>query len=432
MLNCLITKEGRMAGKDIIMLTQEELRRLHIIRKTIEKKIRQKEAAEMLFLSSRQIRRIAKRIEEEGDEAIAHRSRGKPSSRKLPMKIRDRVIKLCRGKYKGFGPTLAAEKLQETEDINISDETLRLWLIESGDWQKVRKSRRHRQWRERKHYFGEMIQIDGSHHDWFEGRGPKSVLMGYIDDATGNVFGRFYEYEGTIPAMGSSKRYAKKYGLPVSVYLDKHTTYKSPAKPSIEDEINRREPLSQFERAMKELGVKVIHANSPQAKGRVERLFRTLQDRLIKEMRLKGIKSIEEGNRFLKHYLPIYNRKFAVTPHEKDNLHRKIPEGVKLDTILCKKTERTLRNDFTISHEGKLYQITEGTEAKKVTVEERINGSMLITYKESRLKFKEIVERPQKKTKRLNTRQTGRKYTPPANHPWRYFRVNNNKVKTGS
>ena len=178
-----------MAGKDIIMLTQEELRRLHIIRKTIGKKIKQKEAAEMLFLSSRQIRRIAKRIEEEGDEAIAHRSRGRPSGRKLPMDIRDRVIKLCRGKYKGFGPTLATEKLQETEDINISDETLRLWLIESGDWKKVRKSRRHRQWRERKHYFGEMIQIDGSHHDWFEGRGPKCVLMGYIDDSTGKVYG---------------------------------------------------------------------------------------------------------------------------------------------------------------------------------------------------------------------------------------------------
>ncbi len=421
-----------MAGKDIIMLSQEELRRLHIIRKTIGKKIKQKEAAEMLFLSSRQIRRIAKRIEEEGDEAIAHRSRGRPSGRKLPMDIRDRVIKLCRGKYKGFGPTLATEKLQETEDINISDETLRLWLIESGDWKKVRKSRGHRQWRERKHYFGEMIQIDGSHHDWFEGRGPKCVLMGYIDDATGKVYGRFYEYEGTIPAMDSSRRYIRKHGIPVSVYLDKHTTYKSPAKLSIKDEINRREPLSQFERAMKELGVKVIHANSPQAKGRVERLFRTLQDRLIKEMRLKGIKNIEEGNRFLKHYLPIYNRRFTVMPKKKGNLHRKIPEGVKLNTILCKKTERTLRNDFTIAHEGRLYQITEGTQARKVTVEERINGSMLITYKETRLKFREITERPRKKPKRLNTRQPGRKYIPPANHPWRYFRVNNKKVKTGS
>ena len=432
MLNCLIPKEGRMAGKDIIMLSQEELRRLHIIKKTLEKKIRQKDAAEMLLLSSRQIRRISKRIEEEGDEAIAHRSRGKPSGRKLPVQIRDRAIKLCRGKYKGFGPTLAVEKLQETEDIIISDETLRLWLIESGDWKKVRKSRGHRQWRERKHYFGEMVQIDGSHHDWFEGRGPKCVLMGYIDDATGTVLGRFYEYEGTIPAMESFKRYAKKYGLPVSVYLDKHTTYKSPAKPSIEEEINRREPLSQFERAMKELGVKVIHANSPQAKGRVERLFRTLQDRLIKEMRLRGIASIEEGNKFLKYYMPLYNRRFAVMPQEKDNLHRKIPKGVKLDTILCKKTERTVRNDFTIAHEGQLYQITESTQARKVTVEERINGSMLITYKETRLKFREIDERPQRKYKRLNTRQPRKKYIPPANHPWRYFRVNNKKVKIGS
>ena len=431
MLNCLILKESRMAGKDIIMLSQEELRRIHIIKKALEKKIRQKEAAKILSLSSRQIRRISKRIEEEGDEAIAHRSRGKPSGRKLPINMRQRVIKLCRGKYKGFGPTLAAEKLQETEDISISDETLRLWLIESGDWKKVRKSRVHRQWRERKHYFGEMVQMDGSHHDWFEGRGPKCVLMGYIDDATGTALGRFYEYEGTIPAMESFKRYAKKYGLPVSVYLDKHTTYKSHAKLSIEEEINRREPLSQFERAMKELGVKVIHANSPQAKGRVERLFRTLQDLLIKEMRLKGIKSREEGNRFLKHYTPLYNRRFAVTPKEKENLHRKIPEGVNLNTILCKKTERTVRNDFTIAHEGKLYQITEGIQARKVTVEERINGSMLITYKETRLKFREISERPQRKSKRINARNPRRKHIPPANHPWRLSRVFNKKVKVG-
>ncbi len=413
-----------MTGKDIIMLNQKELKKLHVIKKVLEGVVKQIEAAEMLSLSDRQIRRLIKRVKVEGDAGIGHKSRGKSSGRKLPMNIRDKVIKLCRGKYKGFGPTLAAEKLHEMENISISDETLRLWLIESGDWKKVRKARGHRQWRERKHYFGEMIQIDGSHHDWFEGRGPKCVLMGYIDDATGNVFGRFYEYEGTMPAMDSFLRYAKKYGLPMSVYLDKHTTYKSPAKLSVKEAIDGTEPMSEFERAMKELGVKVIHAHSPQAKGRIERLFRTFQDRVIKEMRLRGICTIEEANRFLAKYLPIYNRKFRVNPRQEHNLHRKIPEGIKLDSILCIKTERVLRNDATVAHNGKLYQIMDKTDAKRVMVEEKINGKMEITHKGIRLRYKEITERPQKEQKKplIFIIKKKKKYIPAANHPWRGFK----------
>ncbi|MBI5099838.1 MAG: helix-turn-helix domain-containing protein [Nitrospirae bacterium] len=173
-----------MARKDIIMLSQRELRKLHFIKKVLEGVVKQIEAAEMLSLSDRQIRRLAKRVRIEGDTGITHKSRGKSSGRKLPTGIRDKVIELYREKYTGFGPTLASEKLAELEGIQLSDETLRLWLLESGDWKKARKGRKHRQWRERKHYFGEMIQMDGSHHDWFEGRGPKCVLMGYIDDAT--------------------------------------------------------------------------------------------------------------------------------------------------------------------------------------------------------------------------------------------------------
>ncbi|KKL08870.1 hypothetical protein LCGC14_2571540, partial [marine sediment metagenome] len=389
-----------MAGKDIIMLSQTELKKLHVIRKVLDGVVKQIEAAEMLTLSDRQIRRLIKRVKVEGDAGIGHKSRGKASGRKLPMNIRDKVIKLYRRKYKGFGPTLAAEKLHEIEDIRISDETLRLWLIESGDWKKVRKARGHRQWRERKHYFGEMIQMDGSHHDWFEGRGSKCVLMGYIDDATGNVFGRFYEYEGTIPAMDSFKRYAKKYGLPISVYLDKHTTYKSPAKLSVKEAIDGTEPMSEFERAMKDLGIRVIHAHSPQAKGRIERLFRTFQDRVIKEMRLKGISTIEEANKFLAKYLPIYNRRFRVKPREEDNLHREIPKGIKLDSILCIKKERVLRNDLTVAHKSKLYQIKDKTNAKRVMVEEKINGKMEITHEGIRLRYKEITERPQREQKK--------------------------------
>ena len=413
-----------MARKDIIMLSQQELKRLHVIQKVLEGVIRQVEATEMLSLSERQIRRLVKRVKIEGEQGVAHKSRGRGSNRKISKRIRDRVIELYRAKLKGFGPTLAAEKVFEIEGIQISDETLRLWLIESGEWKKVRKARQHRQWRERKHHFGEMVQMDGSHHDWFEGRGPECVLMGYIDDATNKVFARFHEYEGTIPAMDSFRRYIRKYGIPGKVYSDKHTTYKSPAKSSIEDDINGTKPLSQFERALKELGVDVIHAHSPQAKGRIERLFKTFQDRVVKEMRLKGISSIEEANKFLQEYLPKYNRKFAVTPNKEENFHREIPKGFNLDRILCIKTERTLKNDFTISHNGTLYQILDKTNAKKVQIEERINGTMTITYEDSRLRFKEIAELPEKEQKKpiiliLKKRKPN---IPAMNHPWRRFK----------
>lgn len=410
-----------MNGEDIIMLSQRELKRIHLIHKVLDGTLKQVEAAGIVLLSDRQIRRMVKRVRVEGDKGVVHKSKGKPSNRRLPKKIKDKVIRLYREKYKGFGPTLASEKLLEIDGIKISDETLRWWLIGSGDWEKVRKGRAHRQWRERKHYLGEMIQMDGSHHDWFEGRGPRCVFMGYIDDATGETFGRFYTYEGTMPAMDSFKRYINKYGIPMSVYLDKHSTYKSTAKPSIEDELNNTGPLSEFERALKELQVKVIHANSPQAKGRIERLFKTLQDRLVKEMRLRGIKTIEEANKFLGEYLPIYNKRFSIKPKERGDLHRDIPKGIKLDNILCLKTERVLRNDFTIAYNRKLYQIKDKVKATKVMVLEKIDGSMVITHKGVNLKFVEIMAWPQKERKPPDTYTVRKTYTPPVDHPWRNF-----------
>lgn len=405
-----------MAGKDIIMISRREVNRLHIIKKAIEKEIKQREAAEILLLTERQVRRLIKKIKEEGDCGIAHKTRGKESNRRIPKKIKSKVIKHYREKYQGFGPTFASEKLEELDGIRVNDETLRIWLIESGDWKKIRKVGKRRQWRERKHHFGEMIQIDGSHHDWFEGRGPKCVFMGYIDDATKKVFGRFYEYEGTYPAMDSFRHYIKKNGLPVSLYLDKHTTYRSPDKGALTD---TEEPLSQFERAMQELGVRVIHAHSPQAKGRVERLFRTLQDRLIKEMKLRGIKSIDEANKFLKEYLPRYNRKFAVSATEKADLHREISKDIKLDNILCLKTERVVRNDSTIAYNSKLYQLKDKVKTSKVVIVERFNGSMAILAENKEVNFEEITEKPEKlhRPKRIQVRKP---VTPPANHPWRF------------
>lgn len=419
-----------MAKEDIIMLRQKELKRLHIIHRVLQGELKQVEAAELISLSERQIRRIAKRIQEEGDEGIRHKSRGRECSRKIPGKLKNRIIELYRQKYQGFGPTLTVEKLFELDGIEVSRETVRTLLIDSGDWQKKKKGKKHRQWRQRKEHRGEMVQMDGSHHDWFEGRGPKCVLMAYIDDATGRVFGRFYGYEGTIPAMDSFRRYIRKYGMPLSIYLDKHTTYKSPAKPTLEEELQGIEPMSQFERAMEELNVKVIHAHSPQAKGRIERLFGTLQDRLVKEMRLRGITTVEEGNRFLKEYLPVYNKRFSVKPISGEDLHRPIPREINLDKVLCIKTKRTVRNDFTIAHDKKLYQIEEPIGSKKVMVEERINGKMLIVCQGKTLRYRQIAQRPEPDVKKkLTGRKVRKQYVPPKDHPWRNFNITPFKQK---
>ncbi|MFH1563551.1 MAG: ISNCY family transposase [Nitrospirota bacterium] len=347
-----------MAEKDIIKMTRGELRRLHIIYKVIEKELTQIEAADILGLSERQIRRITKRVSAEGEKGIIHCLRGKPSSQRIQKETKDKAINLYKGKYQGFVSTLVNEKLFEIDKIKLSDETLREWLIEEGEWKRSRKHRKHRKWRERKHYFGQMIQMDGSHHDWLEGKCSKLVLMGYIDDATNTVFARFYDYEGTIPAMDSFRGYIEQYGIPQSLYLDKHSTYKSNAKITVEEELEgKREPKSQFERVLDELGVEVIHANSPQAKGRIERLFRTFQDRVIKEMRLVGIDTKEEANKFLEGYLPLYNKRFSIVLSRESNLHRRLPVEMNLDSILSIKTKRVLRNDFTITHNKQLYQI---------------------------------------------------------------------------
>jgi len=412
-----------VAGGDIIMVRQKELKRLHVIRKVIEGTLTQKDAADLVSLTERQVRRIVARIREEGDGGIRHKGRGKPSHRKLPFK--ERIVQLYRSSYPDFGPTLFTEKLAEHEAITVSRETVRIWLMEDGLWQKRRKRKAHRQWRERKNHCGEMLQMDGSHHDWFEGRGSKCVLMGYIDDATGRVYGRFYEYEGTIPAMDSLAGYITEYGLPMSVYLDKHTTYKSWVR---RDEFREVEPISQFGRALSELGVKMLFAHSPQAKGRIERLFNTFQDRVVKEMRLKGVATIEEANNFLVSYLPVYNERFSVMPKEKEDLHR--TANVDLDTVLCIKTERTLKNDHTIKLNGKLYQVEDNIRAKRVMVEELIGGSMRIRHKGVQVAFHEIVERPAKPEKERPYLPKGKGHRPPLDSPWRppWFRRSKKEV----
>jgi transposase len=406
--------------EDILTMSQRELKRLHVIRKTIDKGITQKVAASLLELSQRHLRRLIKRIREESDKGIIHRSRGKVSHRATEEATRKRILSLCRGRYTGFNPTFASEKLFERDNIRISRETLRQWFISEGIRYDRRKARPHRQWRQRKACCGEMVQMDGSHHKWFEGRGPECVLMGYIDDATSRVYARFYEYEGTFPAMDSFKRYALRYGLPHTVYLDCHSTYKGHKTPAIEDELLNKQTLSQFGRALDELGVHLIHAQSAPAKGRIERLFKTFQDRLVKEMRLRGVKSIAEGNEFLGHYLPVFNRRFNVVATQPEDLHRPLPAGIDLAKIFSIRTVRALRNDFTVVHASKLYQVEDAVRTKEVTVEERLSGALCITYKGRVLRYREILQRPHK----VRQPRKAREYKSPAmDNTWRLFRL---------
>ncbi len=409
-----------MAGEDIIRMSLRDLRRLKVVHKALDRQITQKLAASMLGLSERQLRRVVRSVREFGDGGIIHRGRGRPSNRRLPERFKARVLKLCRKNYRDFGPTLASEKLFELDGIGVSRETLRQWLMVAGLWEKRRKRRGHRQWRLRKECFGAMIQMDGSHHAWLEDRGPELVLMGYIDDATNNVYGRFYDYEGTMPAMDSFKGYVRKYGLPLSLYLDRYTTYKSNRKLTVEEELEGlSQPMSQFERALDELGVKVIHAHSPQAKGRIERLFGVFQDRLVKEMRLRGIKTREEANAFFREYLPTFNRTFRMTPVNKADVHVQPERYFNLDRYLCIKTKRTVRNDNTVAHNRKLYQIEEKIMSKKVIVEERLNGSLHISNKGVSLKYREITERPKKETPSKTSRKPRKAKMPAKEHPWR-------------
>jgi hypothetical protein len=271
-----------------------------------------------------------------------------------------------------------------------------------------------------------MVQMDGSHHDWLEGRGPRLVLMGYIDDADNKAYARFYEYEGTIPAMDSFKRYIRKKGIPHSVYFDNHTTYKSTRKATIEEELENRDPMSQFERALNELEVRFIHAKSAPAKGRVERLFRTFQDRLVKELRLANAKTLEEANKVLDKFLIKFNKRFSVKPKKKENLYRPIPKGLDLDKILCKKKKHVLRNDFTVAHDKRLYQVLDKTKAREVEVQERVNGRMLIVYKERRLRYKEIEQRPKKEVVKKFKYRIGHKLHNPG---WRKFTINPRSLK---
>jgi hypothetical protein len=291
-------------------------------------------------------------------------------------------------------------------------------LIEEGLWQvKNGRSRRHLKWRERKAYFGEMVQMDGSHHDWLEGRGPWLVLMAQIDDATNRVSARFYDHEGTVPALDSLRRYVSRYGVPAAVYLDRHTTYKSNGKLTIQDELAGRRLLSSFERVCEKLGIEVIHATSPQAKGRVERLFKTLQDRLVKELRLADASTLAQANEVLERFLIGFNEHFSIAAREGADMHRPVANK-SLYELFSVETPRTLRNDNTLVHQNRWYQVLSTVRAKEVTVQNRLNGQTCLLHNGRKLRYK-IIDGPIKRPVMSKPRLTSRRVTPAKDNPWR-------------
>jgi len=411
-------------AKDVLMITQEEVRRYQVVRKIFDREMNQQEAAEYLDLSDRQIRRIVSRVRKEGERGVIHRLRGAKGCRRLPESFKNRILEVYRRQYADFGPTLASEKLLERDKVKVCDETLRRWLIQAGLWRlRQRKKPKERSWRQRKEHVGEMVQLDGSHHDWLEGRGPKLVLMGYIDDATSRFYGRFYGYEGTLPAMGSLKRYIKLYGIPRSIYLDKHSTYKNNHKQRYTDWPFRDQgELTQFARACRQLGTELIYAHSAPAKGRVERVFRTLQDRLVKELRLSGAKTCQEANVVLGWYLNVFNRKFRVSARKKGDWHRPLNPRMDLDEILSVQTKRVLRNDRTIFHNKRWFQVLTKTRAQNVMIHEYLSGRMGVKGGMARLSY-QLIEGPpsriQQNNRPHNIRKRRRPYIPPKESYWR-------------
>lgn len=408
-----------MVGEDRVTMSGKELRRVHVIRQVLEHRLTQKEASILLGVTDRQVRRLTRRVQQEGEHGLVHRARGRPSNRRISEGRKTTILQLYETRYGDFGPTLASEQLTERHRLPLSAETLRRWLRARGIEHFSRRKRPHRAWRARKAHVGELVQVDGSHHDWFEGRGPRCVLLAYIDDASSRVFARFYTHEGTIPAMDSFQRYVRRYGLPLALYTDRHTTYQSPATPTIEEQLAGAEPTSQFGRALHELGVELIAAHSPQAKGRVERLFKTFQDRLVKELRLAKIATLAAANRFLDDYLSRYNRRFTVPPAQPTDLHRPCPARSGLDRILCIKTSRALRRDWTVAHNGHLYQVQTNVRARQVVIEDRLDGTLRLTHRGRVLDYHLIPERPVSPAKPRTVAGRRRPVKPPRTHPWR-------------
>ncbi len=372
-------------------MSRKERDRLKVIEQIERGLIGQAQGAEALGLSARQVRRIQARYRVQGDAGLVHRSRGRPSSRRIGDEVRAEAIARIERRYRDFGPTLAAEYLAQEAGIDVSRETVRGWMIQAGLWHGSRKKRPHRKRRPRRPCRGALVQMDTSIHDWFEGRGETAVLITMIDDATSHVEQRFFASDTAAANMAMIALYIERHGRPAALYTDrashfKHTAHRRQRRMLSEDP-------TQIERALGELDIRLIHARSPQAKGRVERRFGVDQDRLVKAMRLEGIATIEAANRFLdRTYLAKMNARFTRPPAKQADLHRDA-QDYDLAAILSIQAERRVANDATVQFKAQVYQIeagpgTRGLAGARVTVERRLDGSLRLRWGGRYLGFK--------------------------------------------
>lgn len=408
-----------------LTMSGKERQRLLVMARVKDQGMSLKKAAKVLSISYRQARRIFKRYMEEGDAGLVHKNRGKPSGRGLSVEVKQSAIELYTTRYDGFGPTLAAEKLLEEDGLALDHETLRRWLITGGLWKRRRKSSEYRQRRTPRPHFGELIQMDGSHHRWFEDRGGESCLMNMVDDATKTTLSLMDKGETVYISMRLLWDWIDKYGIPEALYVDHKNIFKTDREPTLQEQLRGEIPLTHFGRACDKLGIQIICANSPQAKGRVERNHGVYQDRLVKEFRLKGTDTIDGANKLLASgFVDKLNSKFAIAPAEPKDRHRPVEKNTDLAAIFCYEYQRNINNDYTVRFKGRVFQIAKQSALPptraKLTVQKRLDDSIHLVYQDCELEFVEIFKETQSQPAIEQKRPTkSTAHMPPTDHPWR-------------
>ncbi len=423
-------------ASDILPMSAEEISRVQVLQQLVEGKLKAHEAAKQLGRSGRQVRRLKKAFKRGKTKAIVSKKRGRPSHHQLNPEVKQRALALLHEHYADFGPTLAHEKLTERHGLKLGRETVRQLMIEAGLWQphKAKRPVLH-PLRERRARFGELVQIDGSPFDWFEGRAPACTLLVFIDDATGQLLELWFTpAETTFSYLEATEHYLQHYGKPLAFYSDKYGVFRINKRNTLEPEA-----LTQFGRALQELEIELICANSPQAKGRVERANGTLQDRLVKEMRLRGISGIDAGNAYLEEFRADFNRRFGRPPRQAGDAHRPLLPKDDLARILAIQEERTLSKNLTLQYARQLYQIqttrpSYALRHAKVMVCENRQGEVTILYKGKPLAYQiafvqaqQASEVPSKlidmAVEQAHTKRTKKRkaHIPPEDHPWRKF-----------
>ena len=411
-------------------MSSQELHRVEVLARVKNRNLKLKDAAALLRLSHRQVKRLWKRYRKGGAKALQHGSAGRASNRAKPVKFRRAVLARVRKKYSGeigerFGPTLAAEHLAKEDGLQIDAETLRRWMLADGLWSRERKRKPHFQRRQARAHFGELVQLDGSFHQWLEQRGPRACLMNMVDDATGTTVGQFHAEETTWAAAAILRQWIEHYGVPRALYTDWKNVYKR--KPTEKEVLEGSVPVSQFGRMCARLGIEIIAAHSPQAKGRVERNHGTHQDRLVKKLRLQGICDYQTANEFLRQqYLAEHNQRFSHAAADPADYHRQGPTGQQLGRIFRLAYERTISNDWVIRLHGRWFQLDGVSHyapaRSKVELWEAENGSLEIRYRGTKLGWTEMSTPPLHREAAEKSRPTLHQPVPPkSDHPWKKY-----------